>query len=199
VNHPGEGRAAGLILAAGAGTRFGAGTKQLAPLGGRPLLQWAADAQCAVDVALLDPIVVVLGADADRIAREIDWGRADTVVCSEWESGQSASLSRGLAALPQAPAVLVTLGDAPLVSTEVIGRFAEEARRGGLPVRATYRGSPGHPVLLGAAQRRALSAAEGDAGARDLLRDARTIEVGHLCSGRDVDTPEDLEEISHAV
>jgi CTP:molybdopterin cytidylyltransferase MocA len=189
---------AGLILAAGAGTRFGDTPKQLAPLGGRPLLQWAVDAQCAVDPALLDPIVVVLGAAAAEIAPAIAWGRARTVVCDDWGDGQSASLRRGLRELADADRVLVTLGDAPLVSTEVIARLAREGM-GALPVRATYGGRPGHPVVLGRAQLEALRDAHGDQGARGLLRDARTIEAGHLCSGRDVDTPDDLKEIAHAV
>ena len=190
--------AAGLILAAGAGTRFGDGPKQLAPLGGRPLLQWAVDAQCAVDPALLDPIVVVLGAAAAEIEPAITWGRARTVVCDDWRDGQSASLRRGLRELADADCVLVTLGDAPLLSAGVITQFAREAGSE-LPVRATYEGRPGHPVVLGRAQLDALRDAAGDQGARGLLRGARTIEAGHLCSGRDVDTPDDLEDIAHAV
>jgi molybdenum cofactor cytidylyltransferase len=198
--HAGQ-NAAGLILAAGAGTRFGDAPKQLAPLGGRPLLQWAVDAQCAVDPALLDPIVVVLGAAAAEIAPAIAWGRARTVVCEEWRDGQSASLRRGLREFADAACVLVTLGDAPLVSAGVIADFARLAREdpAGLPVRATYGGRPGHPVVLGRVELDALRDARGDEGARGLLRGARTIESGHLCSGRDIDTPDDLEDIANAV
>ena len=193
--------AAGLILAAGAGTRFGDTPKQLAPLGGRPLLQWAVDAQCAVAAELLDPIVVVLGSRAPEIAAAVDFRRARPVVCADWDTGQAASLRCGLFALAGAgvgagaPAgaqtIVVTLGDAPLVSTEVIARFAGEPPG----TRAVYDGRPGHPVVLGPRQTGALTANDGDRGARDVLRDARLIETGHLCSGRDVDTPDDLEEM----
>jgi len=188
-------RAAGLVLAAGAGTRFGATPKQLAALGDRPLLQWAVDAQTAVDPALLDPVVVVLGSHAKEVRAAIELGRARAIVCADWENGQSASLRRGLEAIGDADRVVVTLGDAPLVSSEVIARFAAEADHG--PLRATYDGRPGHPVALGRAQITALlrGGAERDEGARRLLRGARAIEAGHLCSGRDVDTPEDLEEV----
>lgn len=188
--------AAGLVLAAGAGTRFGDTPKQLAPLGERPLLQWAVDAQTAVDSELLDPIVVVLGSRAPEIQAAIDFGRARPVVCADWEAGQSASLRCGLRALGDVDSVVVTLGDAPLVSDELIARFALEAD-GGRPLRAVYDGRPGHPVALGSAQITALRAATGDRdeGARELLREARAIEAGHLCCGRDVDTPEDLEEV----
>ena len=188
---------AGLILAAGAGARFGATPKQLADLHGRPLLQWAVDAQTAVPAQLLDPVVVVLGAHATVVAEAIDFRRARRVVCAEWADGQAASLRCGLQALAQVAgegwdgSVLVTLGDAPLISAAVIARFAGVAAG----TRAVYHGRPGHPVLLGPAHVRALAGAAGDEGARGLLRGGPTVEIGHLCSGRDVDTPEDLEEV----
>jgi molybdenum cofactor cytidylyltransferase len=181
---------AGLVLAAGGGTRFGSEPKQLADFHGRPLLEWAVRAQCAVDE--LVRVVVVLGAHADEVRDRIDFGRAETVVCSEWESGQAASLRRGLRELATAAKVVVTLGDAPLVTPEVIARFAGEPPR----TRALYDGRPGHPVVLGSDQISALMSLEGDQGARALLRGGPVLEVGHLCSGRDVDTREDLEEVS---
>jgi CTP:molybdopterin cytidylyltransferase MocA len=112
-------------------------------------------------------------------------------VCSDWESGQAASLRCGLEAVRDASAVVVTLGDAPLVTPEVISMFVGAEGR----TRAVYGGRPGHPVVLGREQITALASLDGDRGARDLLRGGREIEVGHLCSGRDVDTPEDLEAI----
>jgi molybdenum cofactor cytidylyltransferase len=180
---------AGLVLAAGAGTRFGDEPKQLADLGGRPLLEWAVRAQC--DARALDRVVVVLGSAAKRIRETVEFGRAEIVVCEDWEAGQSASLRRGLEELAGADKVVVTLGDAPLLTASLIERFAGEP--GG--TRAVYDGRPGHPVVLGPEQTAALATVGGDVGARGLLRGARVIEVGHICSGRDVDTPEDLEEV----
>ena len=126
-----------------------------------------------------------------RSAPECDFGRAETVVCADWESGQAASLRRGLSELTGAGTVIVTLGDAPLVTAEVINRFIGEPPR----TRALYDGRPGHPVVLGRAEISALTSLAGDQGARGLLRGGPVLEVGHLCSGRDVDTPEDLEEV----
>jgi molybdenum cofactor cytidylyltransferase len=182
---------AGLVLAAGGGTRFGASPKQLADFHGRPLLEWAVSAQCAVPE--LERVVVVLGARADEVAGRVMFGRAETVVCADWESGQAASLRRGLAALTGAGKVVVTLGDAPLVTPEVIGLFVDEPAR----TRAVYDGRPGHPVVLGPAEISTLTSLAGDQGARGLLRGGPVLEVGHLCSGRDVDTPEDLEEVRY--
>jgi CTP:molybdopterin cytidylyltransferase MocA len=180
------------VLAAGGGTRFGDSPKLLADLGGRPLLEWSVRAQCAVPE--LSRVVVVLGAHAAEVSAHVAFGRAETVVCPDWASGQAASLRRGLAALSGVWKVIVTLGDAPLVTPAVIARFAGEPAR----TRATYGGRPGHPVVLGREQiagLMSLSGDRGDRGARDLLRGGPVIEVGHLCSGRDVDTPDDLEEI----
>ena len=181
---------AGLILAAGEGTRYGAEPKLLAELGGRPLLEYAIEAQCAVRA--LNVVLVVLGAHADEIRERVDFMRAEPVVCADWHEGQAASLRRGVGAVTWgAEKIVVTLGDQPLVSPEVIARFADEES----PARATYDGRPGHPVVLGREQMSAIRGLRGDHGARSLLADARTIECGQLCSGRDVDTPTDLEAI----
>jgi molybdenum cofactor cytidylyltransferase len=182
---------AGLILAAGGGTRFGAQPKMLAELDGRPLLEYAVRAQC--EVAELERIVVVVGAHAEQLLARVDFLRAEPVVCEDWGTGQAASLRRGLAALAGASKVIVTLGDAPLITPQLIARFLPEP--GG--TRAVYDGRPGHPVVLGAEQITALAQLSGDRGARDLLRGGATIECGSLGSGRDVDTPDDLEAISH--
>jgi molybdenum cofactor cytidylyltransferase len=180
----------GLILAAGAGSRFGDAPKQLARFHGRPLLEWAVRAQCAVPE--LERVVVVLGSRASQVREGAGFGRAETVLCEDWESGQAASLRRGLRELAGSDRVVVTLGDTPLVTSEVIGLFCGAAPR----TRAVYNGRPGHPVVLGAEEIAALTSLRGDRGARDLLRGGPVLEVGHLCSGRDVDTPDDLEEIA---
>jgi molybdenum cofactor cytidylyltransferase len=185
----------GLILAAGAGTRFGSdSSKLLAELDGRPLIEHAVRAQCAVPE--LERVVVVLGDRADEILARVDLLRAEAVICPEWEAGQSASLRCGVRALASGGAdrVIVTLGDEPLITPSVISRFVHEQPG----ARAVYRGRPGHPVLLGPEQLAAISSLSGDHGARALLAHGPAVECAELCSGRDVDTPEDLEAIRHA-
>jgi molybdenum cofactor cytidylyltransferase len=179
----------GLVLAAGAGSRFGADSKLLADLGGRPLVEWAVRAQCAVPE--LERVVVVLGSQAAQVQAAADFGRAQPVVCQDWSDGQAASLRCGLEALAGAAKVLITLGDEPLIAPAAIARLVGEP--GG--TRAVYGGRPGHPVVLEASQIAALDGHHGDQGAREVLRGGPVIELGHLCSGRDVDTPEDLEAI----
>jgi molybdenum cofactor cytidylyltransferase len=161
----------------------------LAELDGRPLLSFAVDAACAV--AELERVVVVLGCGAPEILRRVSFGRAEPVVCPEWSHGQAASLRCGLTALSEADRVVVTLGDQPGLTPAIIERFLDAAPGS----RAVYQGRPGHPVLLGHHHVYALLSLTGDRGARDLLRGGPTIECGELSSGRDVDTPEDLEAI----
>jgi CTP:molybdopterin cytidylyltransferase MocA len=182
---------AGLILAAGAGSRFDSErSKLLATLDGRPLLEWAVRAACAVPE--LERVVVVLGARAEEVRVRVDFGRAETTVCRDWEDGQSASLRHGVGVLGEPDKVIVLLGDEPLVTPAAIARFLDEP--GG--ARAVYGDRPGHPAVLGPEQLAAIGQLEGDRGARDLLARGPRIEAGHLCSAADVDTPEDLEAIS---
>jgi len=180
---------AGLVLAAGAGRRFGDEPKQLAELAGRPLLQHAVDAAVAADV--LERVVVVLGARAEQVRAAIDFGRAQPVVYPDWDDGQAASLRCGLRALEGAEKIVVTLGDQPWVGTEAIVRLAHESPG----TRAAYDGVPGHPVVLGGELAEAALGLQGDEGARGLLRDARTVECGDVADSRDVDTVGDLKEM----
>jgi molybdenum cofactor cytidylyltransferase len=181
---------AGLILAAGAGSRFGAGPKQLALLDGRPLLQHAVDAH--LGVAALERVVVVLGNAAAEILAGLRLGRAEPVVCADWADGQSASLRAGADALAGADRVVCTLGDQPLIGSDVIARMAGEAP----PARAAYDGRPGHPVVLGPCQLAAIERLTGDRGAQPLLAGARLVECSDLGSDRDVDTITDLAAIT---
>ena len=187
----------GLVLAAGAGRRFG-GMKQLAELDGVPLLQHAVDAMLAVPA--IDPIRVVLGAGADRVRSAVDLGDAEAIVCEDWEEGMAASLRCGARALPGCAWIIVTLGDQPRITPQVIAAIVDRAERapaGTIAVRATYGGRPGHPVALSGALLPRVQELRGDVGARELLADAavRSFEVGGLCRPDDVDTPEHLEAL----
>ena len=183
----------GIVLAAGEGKRFG-GCKQVARLDGRPLLEHAVRAMLAVPS--ISPVVVVLGAHADAVLEKVDLSGTDVVVCDGWAGGQSASLQAGVAALGDIEAAVVTLGDQPFISSEVIAGVLDHRGRH-LAVRATYDGRPGHPVLL---ERRLLDHVielDGDTGARPLLEGDHVYpwEVGRMCDPIDIDTPERLQEV----
>jgi molybdenum cofactor cytidylyltransferase len=182
----------GLVLAAGAATRFGA-PKQLADLDGVPMLEYALRAITASPVGR---VVVVLGSGAEEIAATVDLHGAEPRVCSRWEEGQSASLACGLAELADCEAVVVTLGDQPRVSPDAIRRVIA-ARNGAAAVRATYGGSPGHPVLLERELFEPLRNVTGDKGARNLLMSVQVLDIpcDDLGGGEDVDTPAELDAL----
>jgi molybdenum cofactor cytidylyltransferase len=186
-------RIGGIILAAGASTRFGA-KKLIAPLEGRPLLQHVIDVAESSD---LDPLVVVLGHASDAIYAALELGRATAVVNSEWVTGQASSLRAGLRALGEVDAVVVLLGDQPRVSRALIDALvvARRARRAVAAI-STSSGRRSPPTLLGSELFADVEALTGDTGARALLagRDD-VIEVDAadaLPSLADVDRPEDL-------
>ena len=188
---------AGIVLAGGSGSRFGASAKQLAELDGKPLLEHALRAIEAVPA--IDRIIVVLGARADEICAAVDFGLAEPVVCADWASGQAASLRCGVEAVAGADAAVMTLGDMPRITPAVIAMFADIGREYGATARAraVYDGAPGHPVVLGSAYFEQLAALQGDAGARQVMKaiGVYPIECGHLSSNADVDTAEALEEL----
>ncbi|SEC11119.1 nicotine blue oxidoreductase [Amycolatopsis tolypomycina] len=186
---------AGLLLAAGAGRRFG-GPKALVQVDDEPLVLRALRTLTAAGVG---PVHVVVGAAADEV-RALLPESAHAVVAEDWATGMGASLRAGLAALgalegAEHVAALVHLVDLPWVGSGIVARVAALATPETV-ARAAYDGVPGHPVLLG---RRwwgdVAKSSRGDRGARDWLAgrdDLTLVECGDLGSGRDVDRPGDL-------
>lgn len=186
--------AAGLLLAAGGGARFGL-PKALVEFDGEYL---AERGTAVMRRARLEPRVVVLGARADEIRLRLDLAGSEVVVNPAWESGMASSLRRGLAALRgRAPAVVVTLVDQPLVGVEATERLVAAWRDGAVAAVATYGGEPANPVLLDASLWESVSsAATADVGARRFLREHAALVTAVPCDGTgsaaDIDTPEDL-------
>ena len=183
----------GLILAAGAGRRFGS-PKQLALLDGRPLLEHALTAMAAAK-RVERAVVVVLGCGAEEILARLELHGARAVICADWEEGQAASLKAGVAALAgQVDAIVVTLGDQPAIDPRAIDRVVNARTAEAVALRASYGGRPGHPVLLERPLFAAVSGLHGDEGARSLLSavTAPLIACDGLGSDADVDTVEQL-------
>jgi len=162
---------AGVLLAAGAGSRFGGGgpPKVLHLFHGRPLLTWPL---AALRGGGLAHVVVVLGARADEVAAGVALGDAQVVCCDDWADGVSASLRAGVrvAAARGADAVVVALADQPLLDARAVARLIAARSPSHLDaLRATYAGVPGHPTLLESSTFEAIEDLHGDAGARALL------------------------------
>ena len=177
----------GLLLAAGAGERFG-GPKALArDADGTSWLLRSVHAlrPCA-------EIVVVLGAEAEQAAALLPMSVA-RVRADDWAEGMGASLRAGLSALAGTAheAALVSLVDLPDVDAAVVARLVAASTGPGVLARAAYDGVPGHPVLIGRDHwTGVVETATGDRGARDYLatHDVVLVECGDLATGADVDS-----------
>lgn len=186
-----------IVLAAGAGTRFG-GCKQLARLHGRPLIEHSV---AAARASSTDATLVVLGAEAGAIEGSADLGGALVVTCKDWMEGHGASLRAGLrAAGADCAAALVTLGDEPFVRPEASERLIAARDPDIHSLRATYGGRVGHPVLIERPLFPRLTAAGPPPSPRTVLRQAGagTVDCTDLGDPVDVDTPEQLEALNDA-
>lgn len=177
----------GLVLAAGAGRRFG-GPKALAR--DADGTAWIVKAVRALRSGGCDPVLVALGAAGEE-AGALAPPEARVLQVEGWSEGVAASLRAGLtaAASTPAPAVVVVPVDTPGLDPAAVARLIAGADAGTLAY-ATYRGSPGHPAVIGRAHWAAvISEVRGDAGARSYLdaHAATAIECGDLWSGADRD------------
>lgn len=187
---PGTSAATGAVLAAGAGSRFGA-TKQLAELGGRPLVAHVVATARAVG---LDPVHVVVGHDAARVAAVVPDG---VVVVGNQRAaeGQATSLAAAVTAAgaTDATVLVVLLADEPGVTTAAIEAVLAAHADGASVARAAYDDRPGHPVAFDRSVWPRLLEATGDRGAQQLFdRLAVTPVRVPGPAPADIDTPADL-------
>ncbi|MCD8351773.1 MAG: putative selenium-dependent hydroxylase accessory protein YqeC [Planctomycetaceae bacterium] len=200
-----------LVLAAGGGTRLGGG-KLLLPWRGRPLLAHALEALLASGV--VNSPTLVLGHDAAAVAEAVrrefpDNNGITTLVNSDWAEGQSTSLRAGVRSIreshPDAAAVMVALGDQPMVLPATLRRLALAHCRA---VRADpthpataprYRGRRGNPVILSPRLFDAVESVSGDKGARGILAElgdrVLLVDVDDPGVVGDIDTPEAYEAL----
>ena len=198
---------AGVLLAAGEGSRFGQ-PKALVELNGQTLAERGVGLLRAGGA---DPILVVTGA----VPLELD--RTLTVDNPLWRTGMGSSLRAALQALSEAArgpdigpemgtdigAVVVALADQPLVGAEAVARLIAAYRGGASVAVAAYDGQPRNPVLLAREHwPEVIATATGDQGARTFLRTrpelVTLVECGDTGRPDDIDTPADLARITAA-
>jgi CTP:molybdopterin cytidylyltransferase MocA len=188
---------AGVLLAAGEGSRFGR-PKALVELNGQTLAERGVNLLRAGGA---DPILVVTGAAPVELSRTHD------VYNPAWRTGMGSSLRAALEALTSTEvghdvaAVVVALADQPLVGAEAVARLIAAYHDGASVAVAAYGGQPRNPVLLAREHWAEVAAtATGDQGARTFLRarpDLVTlVECGDTGRPDDIDTPADLARIT---
>jgi CTP:molybdopterin cytidylyltransferase MocA len=180
----------GVLLAAGAGARFGGEPKALAAVGGRKMYEWPL---AALRDGGVDEVVVVVGATPFAVEG------VEVVRCDDWAEGIAASLRAGVAWAARergASAVVVALADEPLLDARAVAKVLEaRAPDDAAAIRATYDGLPNHPTLIESSLFDAVARLHGDQGARPLLGAARLVPCDGLGAPDDVDTPEDLARV----
>lgn len=181
---------AAIILAAGGSTRLGE-AKQLVMLNGEMLLERALriarEAGCA-------PVVIVLGAEAERIRAACALDEAAITINARWREGMASSIRAGVVFLSTSDedgkiaGTIVMTCDQPAVTAGHLRALAAS----GQVAASEYAGRRGVPAYFPRGSFAALSELNGEAGARDLLCDAQTIPLdgGEL----DIDTGAELNE-----
>lgn len=190
-----------VVLAAGAGSRFGGG-KLLAPFGGRTLIEATLEGLRGAPVD--ETIVVVgdgVGTEGERLRTLSAAYGARVAENRDWADGMSTSVRAGLnACSPGARAAVVVLADQPLVGAGAVGRLVGAFEVGARAAVATYGGEPRNPALFSRdvwpLLEREMS---GDAGARAVLARRRELVTEVPCDEvadpADVDTVEDLRRL----
>ena len=185
-------RVAGLLLAAGQGSRLGR-PKALVEIAGQTLVTRGIGLLRAGGV---EPVIVVTGAVS------LDLPSVILVHNPDWRTGMGSSLRAGLATLPDsADAVVIALVDQPLISPEAVRRLIAAFQAGASVAVASYDGQPRNPVLIARPHwADAAAAAQGDAGARPFLRThpelVTRVECGDTGRPDDLDTSADLDRIA---
>jgi molybdenum cofactor cytidylyltransferase len=165
---------AGVLLAAGTGSRFG-GDKLLHPLDdGVAIAAHAARNLCAAGL----PVTAVVRPGDFPLADMLEEEGCVVTVCPNAARGMGASLAHAIASERHADGWVVALGDMPKIAPETIRAVAAALQEGASIAAPRFQGGRGHPVAFSATLRNELLALDGDQGARTILdrhRDAVTL------------------------
>jgi len=187
-----------MILAAGASTRMGT-PKQLLPFQGRSLLRHMAKEAIA---SCCDPVVVVLGSQAERMKLEVDGLALHSVENQQWAEGMGTSIPAGMMALtainPALDAVVIVLCDQPFVSASLINQLVESYRATQSPIIASaYANTLGVPALFDRSLFTELMRMNANVGAKYLIKQhaEKVFQVSFPKGAIDLDTPAQYQQL----
>lgn len=187
-----EKKVAGIILAAGSSSRFG-GVKQLLPWGETNLINTVIGTAKA---AGLEPIVVVLGANSEKIRETIEDPDIQIVNNSNWDKGQSTSLKAGLNGIDaDVEGVVFLLCDQPQISVNLVSSVVEEGLRTGKVIIPIIDDRRANPVYFPKSCFELFEKLEGDAGGRQIVSSCphTTLQWVDDWMAKDIDKPEDYQ------
>ncbi len=186
-----------IVLAAGAGSRFGGG-KLLAPFGGRTLIEATL---LGLHEAPVDETIVVVGDDMEGLRGLCEPYGVRTTENPDWAEGMASSVRKGLASCsPEARAAVVVLADQPLVGAKAVERLVRACEGGASVAVATYGGKRRNPALFARGVWPMLDEElSGDEGARGFLKRhpemVTEVPCDDVADPTDVDTVEDLRRL----
>ena len=193
-----ENKIAVVIVAAGLSSRLGT-PKQLLRYKGKPLLQHLL--QVVIDSNTCH-IIVVLGANADKITREIDFSNVQIVMNENWQEGMASSIRCGIQALAPIEytikGALIILCDQPHVTTTLVNSLITEYINTNKPIIASeYNGVLGAPALFHKSIFPELLQLKGDVGAKLIMQRYadEIITVAFSKGSVDIDTAADYEKL----
>ena len=185
---------AGIILAAGRSSRFGE-IKQLLPWREKNLLNTVIE---TAKLSGLNPLIVVLGADADLVRATIAEDSVKVVINRDWGMGQSTSLKAGLRAIrTQVQGAIFLLADQPQMSVNLVSCVVEEGLRTNKVIVPVIDDQRGNPVYFPEACFNQLDQLEGDVGGRQIISACPHSTLPWLDEwmSEDIDTPEDYQRL----
>jgi len=144
-------------------------TKQLLPLRGNPVLAIVTNQVLA---SVLNPVIVVLGHDYDRIKSHIDFSGVTLVRNTEYRNGQSTSLATGVSEVPDTCCgAMFLLADQVLIDTPLIDQLVNSfICHKSLITIPVYQKKRGNPVIISKKLFPELMTLTGDTGARQLFQ-----------------------------
>lgn len=187
-----------ILLAAGGSSRLGR-PKQLLPYRGQTLLQYSLQQAIA---SKAQPVVVVLGAEADTLRNEIQENNVQVVANDEWQEGMASSIRCGIKAFTEttssAEGIILMVCDQPFVTASLLNELATTHEKTGKAIVASgYENTFGPPVFFHRSLFEELLQLKGDTGARNIVRQhTADAEVIPFPEGtHDIDTEADYEKL----